>query len=95
MIAGNWIPEMVEIAGGKNILGKSGNDSHWIKFKEILDQDPDIMIFLPCGFNIKKTEEELKRLLKKNKHWRSLKAFKNKKILYVTAISFLIDLVLD
>ena len=80
MIAGNWIPEMVEIAGGKNILGKSGNDSHWIKFKEILDQDPDIMIFLPCGFNIKKTEEELKRLIKKNKNWRSLKAFKNKEI---------------
>ena len=35
MMAGNWIPEMVEIAGGVNILGKSGKDSHWIKFSEI------------------------------------------------------------
>ena len=80
MIAGNWIPEMVEIAGGKNILGKSGNDSHWIKFKDIINQDPEIIIFLPCGFNIQKTKKELKDFLKKNNDWKSLKAFKNRKI---------------
>ena len=80
MIAGNWIPEMVEIAGGKNILGKSGNDSHWIKFKEIINQNPEIIIFLPCGFNIEKTKEEVKNLLKQNDKWQSLKAVKNKKL---------------
>jgi len=80
MIAGNWIPEMVEIAGGKNILGKSGDDSHWIKFKDILNQDPEIIIFLPCGFNIEKTKQELKNFLKQNNNWKSLKSFKNKKI---------------
>ena len=80
MIAGNWIPEMVEIAGGKNILGKSGNDSHWIQFKEIISQNPEIIIFLPCGFNIEKTKEEVKNLLKQNREWQSLKAVKNKKI---------------
>ena len=41
---------------------------------------PDIIIFLPCGFNIKKTKEELDELLKKDKSWESLKAFKNKKL---------------
>ena len=80
MIAGNWIPEMVEIAGGVNILGKSGNDSHWIKFKEILNKDPEIIIFLPCGFDINKTKEELNNYLKKNKDWKFLKAFKNNKL---------------
>jgi len=79
MIAGNWIPEMVEIAGGKNILGKSGNDSHWIKIEELINKDPDIIIFLPCGFNIKKTQGELKLILKKNDGWKKLKAFKNNK----------------
>ena len=78
MMAGNWIPEMVEIAGGNNILGKSGKDSHWIKFNEIKEKNPDIIIFLPCGFNIKKTENELKKFLYKNQDWQSLKAFKNK-----------------
>ena len=80
MVAGNWIPEMVEIAGGKNILGKSGNDSHWIKFIDILNQDPEIIIFLPCGFNIKKTKEELKNFLGLNNSWKSLKAFRNNKV---------------
>ena len=80
MIAGNWIPEMVEIAGGKNILGKSGNNSHWLQITEIISQNPEIIIFLPCGFNIEKTKEEVKNLLKQNREWQSLKAVKNKKI---------------
>jgi len=80
MMAGNWIPEMIDIAGGMNILGKSGKDSHWIKFPEVLKKDPEIVIFLPCGFNIEKTKNELKNFLKKNNSWHSLNAFKNKKI---------------
>ncbi len=80
MIAGNWIPEMVEIAGGDNVVGKTGKDSCWIKFNEIKKEDPEVIIFLPCGFNIEKTKNELKNFLKENNDWKSLKAFKNKKI---------------
>jgi iron complex transport system substrate-binding protein len=79
MMAGNWIPEMVEIAGGINILGKTGKDSHWIKFNEIAKEDPEMIIFLPCGFNIEKTKNELDNFLKKNNDWQSLKSYKNKK----------------
>ena len=80
MVAGNWIPEMVEIAGGNDILGRSGNNSHWIKFNEIKDHDPEIIIFLPCGFDIKKTKKELNSYLKKDSTWSLLKAFKNNKL---------------
>lgn len=83
MAAGNWIPEMVNLAGGKDIFGKSGKDSHWIKFEEVKNYDPDILIFLPCGFNIQKTKEELDVLLKKDKKWSTLKAFKNKQFFLV------------
>ena len=38
MAAGNWIPEMTNIAGGEDILGKIGVDSHWIKFEDIQSQ---------------------------------------------------------
>ena len=79
MMAGNWIPEMVDIAGGIHILGHSGKDSHWIKFNEILEKNPDIIIFLPCGFNIEKTKSELKNFLNQNNDWQKLKSFKNKK----------------
>jgi iron complex transport system substrate-binding protein len=80
MIAANWIPEMVEIAGGTNILGKSGVNSHWIKFEEIIDQNPEIIIFIPCGFNIEKTKKELDNYIKKNNNMRSLKAYQNHKL---------------
>ena len=80
MIAGNWIPEMVQISGGNDIFGKSGKYSQWIKFDEIKNHDPDIIIFLPCRFDIGKTKKELDGLLKRDNFWTTLKAFKNKKI---------------
>ena len=88
MVAGNWIPEMVEIAGGNEVLGRSGNNSHWIKFNEIKDYDPEIIIFLPCGFDIKKTKKELTSYLKKNNKWSLLKAFKNDKLFIVDGNQF-------
>ena len=83
MAAGNWIPEMVDISGGKDIFGQSGKDSHWIKFNEIKNNDPDIIVFLPCGFDIKKTQDEVNELMNKDKRWQYLKAFKNKKFFIV------------
>ena len=83
MAAGNWIPEMTNIAGGEDILGKIGEDSHWIKFEDIQNQDPDFIVFIPCGFNLNKTNDEVKKLLNKNNDWKKLKAFRNKN-LYVT-----------
>ena len=83
MAAGNWMPEMTQIAGGIDILGKIGADSHWIQFEDILTQDPDLIVFIPCGFNLKKTNDEVKKLLNKNNDWKKLKAFKNKN-LYIT-----------
>ena len=78
MAAGNWIPEMVAISGGNDVFGKSGKDSHWIKFEEIKKFNPDILVFLPCGFNIEKTRNELEAQLIKNNEWSFLQAFKNK-----------------
>jgi len=80
MAAGNWIPEMVHISGGVDIFGKKGKDSHWIKFDEIKKHNPDVIIFIPCGFDLKKTNNEVKNLLKSNTQWHDLKAFKDKKL---------------
>ena len=87
MAAGNWIPEMVKISGGEDVFGKSGKDSHWIKFDEIQGYNPEIIIFLPCGYNIKKTKNEVDSLLK-NEKWQNLKAFKNKQIFIVDGNQF-------
>ena len=80
MAAGNWIPEMVKISGGEDVFGKSGKDSHWIKFNHIKEYNPDIIVFLPCGFDIIKTKEEVDNLIIKNNEWKNLKAFKNENL---------------
>lgn len=88
MAAGNWIPEMVKISGGNDVFGKSGKDSHWIKFNELKKSDPEMIIFLPCGYNIEKTKNEVETLLKKDNQWKNLRAFKNKNIYIVDGNQF-------
>ncbi len=88
MAAGNWIPEMVKISGGEDIFGKSGKDSHWVKFDEIQKYNPEIIIFLPCGYNIEKTKKEVENLFTQKKKWNALNAFLNKEIYIVDGNQF-------
>ena len=61
MTAGNWIPQMVEFAGGKSIFTESGKNSNFIKSDEINFEKVDIIIFMPCGFNIERSKKEILR----------------------------------
>ena len=88
MAAGNWIPEMVRISGGEDIFGKSGKDSHWVKFDEIKKYNPEIIIFLPCGYNIEKTKQEVENLFTRQSKWNALNAFVNKEIYIVDGNQF-------
>ena len=74
--AGHWIPEMIEIAGGENSISKTGEHSRRLDFQEIKDSNPDIVILMPCGFNLKRTISEYTKILKENKEWNSLKSGK-------------------
>jgi iron complex transport system substrate-binding protein len=79
MIAGNWVPEMVEIAGGKNILGQAGKHSPFITWEDIQLHDPDIIIVTPCGFSIGRTMKEIDLLLDRP-GFAYLKAAKNNQV---------------
>ncbi len=59
MTAGNWIPELVKFAGGKSVLAKSGKNSNFIKAEHINFKEVDIVIFMPCGFDIKRSKKEI------------------------------------
>ena len=59
MTAGNWIPQLVEFAGGKSVLATSGENSNFIKTEHINFKKIDIVIFMPCGFDIKRSKEEI------------------------------------
>jgi iron complex transport system substrate-binding protein len=86
--AGHWIPEMVEFAGGINMISKKGERSRKMNIKEISKSDPEIIILMPCGFNTKRTIDEYGSILKNNPEWDGLRAVKNKKIFAVDANSF-------
>ena len=59
MTAGNWIPELVKFAGGKSVLAKSGKNCNFIKPEYINFKEVDIVICMPCGFDIRRSKEEI------------------------------------
>ena len=82
MAAGNWVPELVTFAGGNNIFGEKGKHSPLMKWNDIIEKNPDVIIVMPCGFDIKKTLEEMSVLIEKP-GWADLRAVKNNRV-YVT-----------
>jgi iron complex transport system substrate-binding protein len=73
MAAGNWMPELVEMAGGVNLFGETGKHSPWMSWQDLLDRDPDVIFVSPCGFDIARTMEEM-HLLSDRSEWRTFKA---------------------
>ena len=75
MAAGNWVPEMVRLAGGKDVLGKTGSHSHWITWDNVATADPDILILVPCGFTLDRVLAEanspaVRRHIEELRAWR-------------------------
>ena len=86
--AGHWIPEMIEFAGGINLISKTGEHSRRMDFLEVKKSNPDIIILMPCGFDTIRTLSEYDVILKNNSDWNSLNAVKNNQVFAVDANSF-------
>ncbi len=82
MAAGNWVPELVELAGGSNAVGEPGKHSPWINWETLAKQNPEIIIAMPCGFNLQRTRSEMAALVQRPE-WSKLKAVKNRRV-YLT-----------
>lgn len=79
MSAGNWVPELVEIAGGENLFGEAGKHSPWMTFEQLLAADPDVIVTMPCGFGIERTLAELP-VLTKREDWGELRAVRENRV---------------
>ena len=86
--AGHWIPQMIEFAGGINLISKTGEHSRRMDMDEVVNSKPDIIIFMPCGFDTDRTVQEYESILHNNPGWNSLQAVKNNQIYAVDANSF-------
>ena len=85
--AGHWIPQMVEYAAGTNGISFTGEPSRRMDIDEAIKFDPDIIVLMPCGFDISRTIKELP-ILKNNEKWKSLRALKSGNIYAVNANAY-------
>jgi iron complex transport system substrate-binding protein len=76
MAAGNWVPELVEFANAENLFGKAGLHSPWMIWEDLVASNPDVIISMPCGFDLQRTRHEMYWLTDRP-GWRELRAVKS------------------
>jgi len=86
--SGHWIPEMIESAGGENLISTEKMPSRKMELEEIKEANPDIIVMMPCGFDVKRTVSEYNNVLTNNPDWHELKAVKEKNVYAVDANSY-------
>ena len=79
MSCGHWMPELIDIAGGQDLFGVSGENSKIIDWEDVLSASPDYLIIAPCGFKTARARDEA-RYLTKLAGWEKIPAVKNKKV---------------
>jgi iron complex transport system substrate-binding protein len=79
MAAGNWMPELVELAGGVNLFGQAGRHAPWMSWEQLCERDPDVVVLLPCGFDIARTRQDLP-LLTRRPEWPNLRAVRSGRV---------------
>jgi len=62
MAAGNWMPELLEMAGGISLFGEAGKHSSWMTFGALAAADPEVIFVSPCGFDLPRTRAEMPAL---------------------------------
>jgi iron complex transport system substrate-binding protein len=79
MAAGNWMPELVDLAGGTNLFGEAGRHSPWMTWAELYQRDPEVIVLLPCGFDIARCRRDLP-LLQQKPEWPALRAVREGRV---------------
>ncbi|MXZ26747.1 MAG: cobalamin-binding protein [Gammaproteobacteria bacterium] len=79
MFAANWVPALVEIAGGRIMKGEAGRHSGYFDFDELASSDPDVLAVMPCGFDIEQSLKEMPALTGRS-GWSRLSAVRNGRV---------------
>jgi len=82
MAAGNWVPELVKLAGGIDCFGIAGTHSDWMSWQALKKADPDIIIVMPCGYDLHTTRQATEEMAA-HADWAELNAVKTGNI-YLT-----------
>ncbi len=69
-VAGHWVPEMVELAGGRDVLGSQNAPSHETTWHAVEAARPDVILVMPCGYSVERTVNELRHFGQAGGAWR-------------------------
>jgi iron complex transport system substrate-binding protein len=81
MAGGNWMPELIEAAGGANLFGTAGQRSDWMQWADLAAADPDVIIVAPCGYDLARCLQELP-LLQARPGWPDLAAVRTARVYF-------------
>ncbi len=82
MAAGNWVPDLVAMAGGRNLFGEGGKHSPPLGWNALAARNPDVIVIMPCGFDLTRTRIECAPL-RERPEWADLGAVRSGKVYLV------------
>ncbi len=85
--SGHWMPELVDYAGGKEILGRFGEPSTAVEWEDVLNADPEVIFVTVCGYDVGRTISEISTLTSKPK-WNEMRAVKSGDVFVLDSPSF-------
>lgn len=85
--AGHWVPEMVELAGGRDVLGKPREPSFVVGWDDVIAAEPEAIVVMPCGFDVPRARQEI-HLLTQRPGWDSLPAVRTGRVYLTEATSY-------
>jgi iron complex transport system substrate-binding protein len=86
-VGGHWIPEMVELAGARDVFGRLRSPSFRISFEDLLAAQPDVLVISPCGYNADQALAEYQSVAHSSE-WRDLPAVRNNQVFCVDANAY-------
>src|SRR5277367_1180708 len=86
-VGGHWVPEMVAIAGGEDVLGTAGHPSFKVSADDIAQSNADVILVMLCGYDAKRNAQEF-AAAKLPPSWENLPAIRNRRIFAVDANSY-------
>jgi iron complex transport system substrate-binding protein len=84
---GHWNPELVEIAGGVETLGRAGEDAARVPWEAVLEAAPDVLVLACCGYDVPRTRADLP-LLRSRAGWSTLPAVRNAQVWIVDGSAY-------
>jgi iron complex transport system substrate-binding protein len=85
--AGHWVPEMIALAGGEEVVGRPGEKSFRVTWAQVIAAQPEVILLIPCGYSAEQAQHEWESL-PRPEGWESIPAVRSGRMYAVDANSY-------